>query len=50
MDEARLAMVEFLEENEYNWEEITCDGCPVVDDCVFAYDIYNTDGDCLALK
>jgi hypothetical protein len=33
----------------------TCDGCPgAADDaktpCEFAYDLYNTDGDCLALK
>ncbi len=28
----------------------TCDDCNSVDDCEFAYDLYNTDGDCLQLK
>lgn len=28
----------------------TCCDCPVVKECEYAYDLYNTDGDCLALK
>lgn len=29
---------------------ITCQGCPHNDDCTFAWDLYNTDGDCLDEK
>lgn len=28
----------------------TCADCPVVSECKLAYDAYNTDGDCLAMK
>ena len=32
--------------------EITCDECPSATDgdCEWAYDLYNTDGDCLGMK
>lgn len=30
--------------------EYTCDDCQQVDKCEFAFDLYNTDGDCLAEK
>jgi len=29
---------------------ITCEKCESNDDCKYAFDPYNTDGDCLALK
>lgn len=29
---------------------LTCYGCPAADKCPFAWDPYNTDGDCLADK
>lgn len=29
---------------------VTCETCPVNDGCEFAWDLYNTDGDCLAVK
>jgi len=28
----------------------TCADCPSVDDCEWAFDAYNTGGDCLAVK
>lgn len=28
----------------------TCDDCPAKNTCDFAFDLYNTDGDCLAEK
>lgn len=28
----------------------TCDGCPAAAYCTCAFDSYNTDGDCLAMK
>jgi hypothetical protein len=28
----------------------TCDQCPARNTCDFAFDLYNTDGDCLAEK
>lgn len=31
-------------------EEFTCNKCPAADDCAFAWDLYNTNGDCLADK
>lgn len=30
--------------------EVTCQNCPINDTCEFAFDPYNTDGDCLAEK
>lgn len=32
---------------EYETPFITCDGCPHKYTCDLAYDLYNTDGDCL---
>ena len=29
---------------------ITCSTCACNDNCEYAWDLYNTDGDCLALK
>ena len=35
----------------YKWDRtFTCDHCISVHKCVFAFDAYNTDGDCLAEK
>ena len=31
-------------------DEMTCDHCPEADTCPFAWDLYNTDNDCLADK
>lgn len=31
-------------------EEMTCTTCPSVKDCDLAWDLYNTDGDCLMDK
>lgn len=28
----------------------SCDGCPTAPRCAWAFDAYNTDGDCLAIK
>lgn len=30
--------------------EVTCQFCSHNDNCEFAWDLYNTDGDCLAIK
>jgi hypothetical protein len=30
--------------------EFTCDGCTLAPVCFFAFDGYNTDGDCIASK
>lgn len=29
---------------------VTCEGCGANDNCEFVWDLYNTDGDCLAEK
>lgn len=31
-------------------KNFTCDDCPALSICKHAYDLYNTDGDCLAEK
>jgi hypothetical protein len=31
-------------------EDFTCHGCGLVNNCRYAWDLYNTDGDCLADK
>ena len=51
LEELRIVMVDKL--TEYGKTEFTCDNCPYLDDisnCEFVYDLYNTDGDCLAIK
>jgi hypothetical protein len=35
---------------DYKKEEYTCFGCPSVEECEYAWDYYNINGDCLALK
>lgn len=30
--------------------EFTCDGCGCRETCEYAYDLYNTNGDCLGMK
>lgn len=30
--------------------DFTCHDCPLEPDCEFAWDLYNTEGDCLAEK
>lgn len=34
----------------FNIEAFTCDNCPAAKTCQWAFDAYNTDGDCLAEK
>ena len=31
-------------------ESMTCNGCPSVAECEFAWDLYNTQGECLSQK
>jgi hypothetical protein len=37
-------------ENALTVEHFTCCNCPCVVTCDYAYDLYNLDGDCLAVK
>lgn len=39
-----------MKERGYTYEVIECVGCPRNDTCELAWDLYNTDGDCLDLK
>lgn len=39
-----------LEEHGLAFEDFTCSNCKMVDGCPFAFDMYNTDGDCLMEK
>ena len=48
----RAKAVEYAVKN-LDWPadmKFTCDGCPAAKKCSWVYDLYNTDGDCLALK
>lgn len=44
--------VEWLDARRFTWSTITCDDCPssTNGECTWAYDPYNTDGNCLAVK
>jgi hypothetical protein len=48
----RRLVTEYYQLNRESPKEITCDKCQwaVKSTCVFAYDPYNTDRDCLASK
>ncbi len=50
LGDLRERMIRRLKELGIRWEWITCDRCPVREKCEWAYDPYNTDGDCLAVK
>ena len=39
-----------LYSNKILRDGMTCDTCPDNDTCEFAFDAYNTDGDCIAVK
>ena len=43
-------MDEFRKEWLLILEDLTCNGCLGREECEFADDPYNTDGDCLAMK
>ncbi len=47
--EIRAHVVEKFSE-AYGITEFTCDQCSAVRTCEYAFDPYNTDGDCLAEK
>ena len=34
----------------YDFEKCSCHECGVKETCDYVYDLYNTNGDCLALK
>lgn len=46
----REKLIEWCKEHNIVDKEITCDTCDGVTVCKFAFDPYNLDGDCLALK
>ena len=37
-------------EEGYKLDDCTCNDCPDNTSCPFAFDLYNTHGDCLAIK
>lgn len=48
----RMLIATYYQENRESPKEITCDKCQwaIKSTCVFVYDPYNTDGDCLGAK
>lgn len=43
-------LAEYLDTKEPRASQFTCADCSLVKKCVFAYDPYNTDGDCIMEK
>lgn len=50
LQKRRSRMIRDLKKHRVDYSEITCDECEVRSRCLESYDIYNTDGDCLAIK
>ncbi len=48
--ERRERCINYLRRININFSFITCDQCPCRCRCPYAYDPYNTDGDCLLAK
>ena len=46
----RDSVINYLRDSGIKWKFLTCDNCPSKNTCEWAYDGYNTDGDCLAEK
>ena len=50
----RKGSIEALDNKGVRWvkddQKFTCDGCGAKDTCIYVFDLYNTDGDCLAEK
>lgn len=47
----RKNVVNGLRHYRYTFEDLTCSACPVVAECHhYRFDLYNTGGDCLAMK
>lgn len=49
----RKDRMQYLADQSFSYlkdKTFTCDTCGFVKSCVFAWDLYNTDGDCLASK
>ena len=45
-----LEALRLIRVQDIDGEKFTCDGCSVTRLCPFAFDAYNTNGDCLAVK
>lgn len=46
----REIAAQILKEANISFKYFTCDNCEDAYDCMYAFDPYNTDGDCLADK
>lgn len=50
LDKLRKKMIALSAGTGEQISEFTCDDCDVKERCQFVFDLYNTDGDCLAMK
>lgn len=50
VERMRKRMINDLHKNDISFTELTCDDCDLKYRCRELYDLYNTDGDCLAIK
>jgi hypothetical protein len=48
-DQTRIEL-SLIVKSDCSRREITCETCDINDTCDLAWDLYNTDGDCLAIK
>jgi hypothetical protein len=48
--ETRISLGVILGRSVSPSKVVTCEACEWNDNCEFAWDLYNTDGDCLAIK
>ena len=50
MNNSKEEMREAFEERDYDIDRSTCSECSEANHCKYAWDLYNTNGDCLADK
>ncbi len=50
LEKLRKQCIEYLRKHRIRYRYITCDFCLLKNKCEHAYDPYNIDGDCIAVK
>ena len=50
IEELRRQAIEELKRLGIRFMYLTCDYCEHRETCEYAYDLYNTDGDCIVIK
>lgn len=50
MEEFHRSIDDFMDKVDKETEHLTCNTCPSEPSCPYRWDLYNTNGDCLAMK